>query len=135
MSTPSFSTYEANRLQDASLGGATYTPVATYYVALMTSMPTAAGGGTEATGGSYARVAVTNNSTNFPAAVGGAKGNGTVISYAQITASIGTIVGVALYDALTGGNLIRFALLNTPKATATNDTINVSINAFQFTLV
>jgi hypothetical protein len=42
---------------------------ATYYFAMMTAMPTGAGGGTEfiSTGGStYVRTAKTNNTTNFP---------------------------------------------------------------------
>jgi hypothetical protein len=53
---------------DALLGSTTLGP-GTYYAALMTAMPTGVGGGTEfpATG-VYVRIAVTNNSTNFPAA-------------------------------------------------------------------
>lgn len=51
---------------DADFGAGT---PATYYFALMTAMPTGAGGGTEFTlsgGSSYVRTAKTNNATNFP---------------------------------------------------------------------
>ena len=44
------------------------TPIAkpaTVYVALCTTIPTSTTPGTEVTGGSYARVAVTTSSTNF----------------------------------------------------------------------
>lgn len=54
---------------DALMGSTVIGP-ATLYAALMTVMPAGTGGGTEFAGGggSYARVALTNNSTNFPAA-------------------------------------------------------------------
>jgi hypothetical protein len=58
----------AKAVLDATLGSTTLGPT-TYYAALALAMPTGAGGGTEfpATG-TYVRIAVTNNSTNFPAA-------------------------------------------------------------------
>lgn len=57
----------AKAVLDGTLGATTLGP-ATYYPALMSAMPTGAGGGTEFTGGTYARPSFTNNSTNFPAA-------------------------------------------------------------------
>ena len=38
--------------------------LAAIYLALFTAMPSDSGGGTEVSGGSYARVAITNNATN-----------------------------------------------------------------------
>lgn len=56
----------AKAVLDACMGATTLGP-GTYYAALMTAMPTGAGGGTEFPGsGNYARIAVTNNATNFP---------------------------------------------------------------------
>lgn len=54
---------------DAVFGSTVLGP-ATLYPALMTAAPTGPGGGTEfvTAGSSYARPAVTNNATNFPAA-------------------------------------------------------------------
>lgn len=58
-------------LLDHVLGNAAYSAPATVHFAWFTALTGEAGGGTEATGGGYARVAVTNNATNFPAAASG----------------------------------------------------------------
>src|SRR3989304_6558665 len=66
-----------NELLDHVLGNAAYAAPATVYFGLYSVGPSDVGGGTELTGSGYARIAVTNNATNFPAASGGAKSNGT----------------------------------------------------------
>ena len=100
-----FSDFLELEVLDHVFGAATYTPPATLYVALYTVIPTDANAsGTEVTGGSYARVAVTNNLTNFPAAAAGAKANGTAITFPAPTANWGIVVGFAIYDAATVGN-------------------------------
>jgi hypothetical protein len=126
-------TFEANRILDFLFGGGSYSPAATLYIALFTAMPTVAGGGTEVTGGSYARAAVTNNSTNFPAATGRTKSNALAITFAQATASWGTIVGAAIMDALTGGNMLDFAALDAPKVVANGDTFSLPIGSLRLT--
>jgi hypothetical protein len=100
-------------LLDHVLGNAAYTAPANIHVALFTVAPTDAGGGTEVTGGSYARVQVTNNATNFPAAAAGLKQNGTAINFAQATADWGTVVAFGLFDAATSGNLLYWGWLGT----------------------
>ena len=85
-----FSDHLEDELLDHVFGGADYTRPTTLYLALYTAAPSDAGGGTECAGGSYARASVTNDATNFPAASGGAKSNGTAIAFAQATASWGT---------------------------------------------
>jgi len=87
------------KLLDHVLGNTAYTAPTIVYVALYTVAPTDAGGGTEVTGGAYARVAVTNNITNWPAAAGGLKSNGTEIVFPTATASWGTVVAFAVLDA------------------------------------
>jgi hypothetical protein len=104
----SFSDYLENELLDHVFGASAYTAPATLYVALFTAAPTDAGGGTEVTGGSYARAAVTNNLTNFPAAASGAKSNANAITFATATADWGTVVAAGIFDALSGGNLIAW---------------------------
>jgi hypothetical protein len=131
-----FATYLANKALDRLLSAAAYTPDATLYVALFTVLPTAAGtGGTEVTGGSYARVAVTNDATNFPAASGGAKSNGTVITFPAATADWGTIVGFGIYDASTVGNLLYFSALTTAREVLNLDTFKFPAGSLTFTLV
>ena len=107
-------------------GGVNYTPPATLYVALFTTAPDDAGaGGTEVSGGAYARVGVANNLTNWPAPAAGAAGqksNGVAITFPQATAAWGTVVAWAVFDALTGGNMLDYAVLATSKTVQTGDT-------------
>lgn len=110
----SMSTYLANLDLDARYGSGT---PATIYVALSTANPTAAGSGlAEPSGNGYARVAVTNNTTNFPAASAGSKSNGTEIAFATPTGSWGTVTHAALFDASSGGNMLDFFALDASKA-------------------
>jgi hypothetical protein len=95
----------ANLLLDKLLGAQNFTPPATWYAALMTAAPSDTGGGTEVSGGSYARVAVTNNTTNFPSASSASLSTGATIDWGTATANWGTITHVAFYDASSGGNL------------------------------
>lgn len=107
-----------NELLDHVLGNAAYAAPATVDVALYTAAPTDAGGGTEVSGGSYARKAVTNNATNWPAASGGAKSNGTAITFAAPTANWGTIVAFAIFES--GNNNMLYWGLITPNKTVNN---------------
>lgn len=127
--------YERNRTLDVRYGGsASYTKPGTVYIGLFTSMPTVLGNdGTEVSGGSYARVAVTNNATNFPNAVAGAKSNGAAITFPQATAAWGSVVGVGIFDALSGGNLQDFAALTTPKTVQNGDVFSLPIGQAAFT--
>jgi len=111
-----------NELLDHVLGNAAYSAPATIYVALYTVTPSDAGGGTEATGGSYARKAVTNNATNWPAAAGGAKANGTLIEFVEATADWGEVVAFGLFDALSGGNLMYWGPISPSKTVSSGDT-------------
>jgi hypothetical protein len=108
------SNYLENALLDHVLGGPDYTRPATVYMGLFTVAPSDSGGGTEASTGvwtNYARAAVTNNNTNFPAASGGIKTNGTAVSFgtASISGTAPTIVGYGIYDASVAGNLLFWA--------------------------
>src|SRR5690242_9509514 len=105
----------ANKILAKLLGATDFTPPATWYAAMMTANPTDAGGGTEATGGGYARVAVTNNTTNFPAPSSGSLSTGATIDWGTFSADLGTIVGVAFYDASSSGNLGPWAPLSTSR--------------------
>jgi len=108
------SSYLANQINDAVHGAVAYTPPGTLYLALFTATPTPSGGGTEVSGGSYARVAVTNNLTNFPSASGGNKKNGTAVTFAAPTADWGVVVALVEFDAGTGGNMITVEIFATP---------------------
>ena len=125
-----------NEVLDHVFSRATYTAPATLYVGLSTTTPTDAGTNfTEPVGNGYARVAVTNDATNFPAAVGGAKSNGTVITFPQATPSgWGTITHAGLFDAASNGNLLAFGALTASLAVNANNTPRIPVGDLDFTL-
>lgn len=129
------SNYLKAKLIDHALGNTSYTAPATVYYAIFTAAPTDAGGGTEATYTSYARVAVTNNTTNFPAATvadPSVKSNGTSITFPTNTGTQQTMVAGGAYDASTGGNLLFWGdmatLIIANGATPTWQTGDIDIN-------
>lgn len=117
------SDYLEGALQDHTFGIASYTAPATLYIALSTADPTDAGSGlAEPSGGAYARASVTNNGTNWTRSAGQIS-NANVISYAQATAGWGDISHFAIFDALTGGNMLYYGAITGGAVTInTNDT-------------
>lgn len=102
-----------NHILDAALGnGRTADFPATLYMSLWTTRPGRDGSGTEVSGGSYARVAVTNNSTNFPDAAGGIKGLATAVQFPTAGAVWGIAAWWALMDASSGGSVVFFGRLS-----------------------
>lgn len=67
--------YLENKLVDHIFRASSYTKPSVLAVALFTSAPGEAGGGTEVTGGSYARVEVNPSDTNWNATQGGTSGD------------------------------------------------------------
>lgn len=71
----------------------------TWYIALFTTLPATDGtGGVEAAYTAYARAAVTNDATNWPAAAAGLKSNGTLISYGVAGSGPTVVLGFGFYD-------------------------------------
>jgi hypothetical protein len=127
------SDYLENKVLDHVLGGGDYTRPATVYVGLFTAAPTDAGGGTEVSGGAYARASVTNNATNWPAASGGSKSNGVAIAFVTATAGWGVAVAFGIFDALTNGNLLYWALLTSSMTIDSGATASFAIGALTVT--
>lgn len=130
------STYWANKLLDLICGAAAFSAPGTSYLALYTVAPTAGGGGTEASGGSYARASNTNNSTTWPNASSGVKSNGVAFTFTTATAdwsSGSNQVAAALMDALTTGNELYFGALTQNKPVLNGDTASFAIGALSIT--
>lgn len=127
------SDYLENTVLNLILGAVAYTPPVTVYIALYTAAPTDAAGGTEVTGGSYARKSMTNNAVNFPAAVNGAKSNGTDIIFATATVSWGTVLAFGILDAATAGNLLYWGTLALSKIIGPGDTAKFSTGDLDIT--
>ena len=130
----SFSNFLENKLLDEIFGGVTYTFPASIYIGLATAVASDGSTFTEISGNGYARVTVTRNQTNFPAASGGAVSNGTAITFPQATGSWGTAVAVGVFDQSTSGNLLAWADLTTSKTIASGDTASFAIGDLDVTL-
>ena len=115
------STYLENALINATLRNTTYTSVATVYVSLWTSDPTDAGSGTEVSGGSYARTAVT-----FGAPSSGLSTNSADVTFPTATGSWGTVGWIGINDALSSGNLLYHTPLDVAKAITSGDVFKIA---------
>lgn len=76
----------------------------------------------EPSGGAYARVAVTNNTTNWPTPTGGnpaTSANGTAVTFPTTTASWGQLVGFLINDSSTAGTYQAWAPFASTSAVAT----------------
>ena len=123
------SNFLENALINATLRNTTYTSVATVYVSLWTSDPTDAGSGTEVSGGSYARTAVT-----FAAPSNGVSTNSADVTFPTATASWGTVGWIGINDALSSGNLLYHTPLDTAKTIDTGDIFKISSGNLSVTL-
>ena len=113
------SDYLELEILDHTFGKGSFTPP-TIYVALYTVTPTDAGGGTECTGGSYARKVTAGADWNVAAS--GSISNANDITFVEATASWGEVVAFGLFDALTVGNLLYWGAITTPKTIDNGDT-------------
>ena len=123
------SNFLENALINATLRNTTYTSVATVYVSLWTSDPTDAGSGTEVSGGSYARTAVT-----FAAPSNGVTTNSADVTFPTATASWGVVGWIGINDALSSGNLLYHSPLDTSKTIDSGDIFKISTGNLSVTL-
>jgi hypothetical protein len=128
----SFNDYLENKLLDHVVGKTSFTMPSTVYVALFTTAVNDAGGGTECTGGSYARKLTAGS--DWVAAAAGASSNATVITFVTPTGSWGTATHFALMDAVTAGNYLGWSDLTTSQAIGSGNTVSFAIGALALTL-
>ena len=108
-----FSNYLELKLLDHVLKNTAYTSPAVVYLAAYTSDPGEGNSGTEVSGGSYARVAIT-----FGAAASGQSLNTADVVFPTASGSWGTITHFAVFDASTAGNMLMFGALGASVAIA-----------------
>ena len=123
------SNFLENALINATLRNTSYTSPTTTYLALYTSDPTDADTGTEVTGGSYARQAIT-----FSSPSNGVTSNSSAVEFPTATASWGTVTYVGIRDAVTSGNLLYHTALDAYKAIDTGDIFRISSGNLTVTL-
>ena len=123
------SNYLENALINVTLRATSYTAPTTVYVALFTTDPTDAGTGTEVTGGSYARTAVT-----FSAPSNGVTSNNADVTFPTCTSSWGIVTHLGLYDASTSGNLLYHTPLDSSKTVDSGDVFKILTTNLSVTL-
>ena len=108
---------------DHNLGTTTFTKPTTVYVSLHTANPTDSGSGAEVSGGSYARKAVAFSAAATNAGVTTAS-NTTDIIWADLPST--TLSHIAIWDAVTGGNLLYHSALSASKTVVAGDGYTIS---------
>jgi hypothetical protein len=110
------------------------------YIALSTAAYSDAATGSALTevgaGVGYVRLAVTNNTTNWPVASGtspATKSNGTAFTFAAATGSWGTVTSFYIVDASSAGNVLYGGDLTASKAIASGDTATFAVGAITIT--
>jgi hypothetical protein len=131
------SNYLENKLVDHIFRGVAYTMPSTLYIALFTVTPSDAGGGTEVTGGNYARAPLAPSTANWAATnaalstanpstgTGGTTSNNTVVSFNAPSAGWGTVSHFGIFDALSGGNLLFWGALSANKTILSGDAVSI----------
>lgn len=99
-----------------------------WYVGLFTDAPTEAGTGTEVSGSGYLRRSVAFTVSGDTAS------NSAAIEFPEATGSWGTITHAAVFDALSGGNMIASGALATSKLINTSDILRIPVGGFDVTL-
>jgi len=116
-----FSNYLAGEILDDVFSGNAYTVPSAFYLALYTATPSASGGGTEVSGGGYARKVVAFSTSGTTSSNSGA------VEYATATANYGTVTSVGVFDAVSSGNLLAFGNLSVNKTINTGDVLRVPV--------
>lgn len=129
------SNYVQNHFFDWFQRAQTFTAPTTIYVALATTTASAQACGTEVSGGAYVRVAVTSSLSNWAGTQGagtttassnssgssGTTSNNNALTYPAPTANWGSVTTFCIFDSSTGGNLLYYAALTTPKTINSGD--------------
>ena len=145
MGTAQASDYLENKLIDHLFRTGTFTKPAALYIALFTAAPSDGGGGTEVTGGAYARVNLAPLDTNWKATQGGTTGpssgaggltaNAVAITFPAPTANWGTATHFGIFDAASAGNLLIWDALTAARTILNGDPApSFAIDALQITV-
>jgi len=122
------SNFLENELYDHVLRNAAYTSPSSLYVSLHTADPTDDGSGTEVSGGSYARTAVT-----MGAPANGSGTNSADVQFPQATGNWGSVSHIAIWDASSAGNMLFHTPLDTTKNITTGDVFKIASGSLTVT--
>lgn len=116
---------------DHTCAVAGYTPPADPYLAAYTDTPTATTGGTEVTGGGYARIV-----SDWAAADDAVALLGTLAEFDPLhTSTDQDITGIAVTDAASAGNVLLFGSYPTPVTVPAGDNLRIPANSVGFRIL
>jgi hypothetical protein len=118
--------YLDNAMLNAVLCGVAYTSPTQVLVGLFTASPGPGGGGSEVTGGGYARTAAT-----FGSPSNGVLSNNASVTFPQATAAWGTIVAFSLFD--NSGNMLWYGNLTASKTINAGDQLTFAAGGLTVT--
>jgi hypothetical protein len=119
-----------NKVLDCFFGGVAIIPPPTLYIGLSLARSYKGGYVTEPDGGSYARVAVSNDPRYFPAAFAGSKSNAGAITFPSPSATWGPILSVFVADSPSEGHVLAMADLPAPRTIKEGDPApTIAVNA------
>lgn len=95
------------------------------YLAFFTAAPSESDNGTEVSGGSYARQAISFSDPATDDDGTTSMSNAAGIEFPTASSAWGTVVSWGIFDARTSGNLLWYGTLTTQKTLTANDTILV----------
>ena len=124
-----FSDYLENKVLDHVLRNVSYSSPTTVFVGLYTSNPTDTNSGTEVTGGSYARQAL-----SVTTASAGIVTSSADVTFPQCTVLWGSVGFIGILDAVTSGNLLMHTALTTAKTIDSGDILKITTGNLTVTL-
>lgn len=125
------SDYSEKLILDYLMTAGSVTRPTNWYVALYTSAPSDAGGGTELSGNGYVREAVT-----FAVATSGTgtTSNTGAVVFTAVGGDWGSITHMGIHDASSSGNLLWHGSLAAAKTVLDGDSLEFSVNNINLTV-
>ncbi|MBD2771144.1 phage tail fiber protein [Iningainema tapete] len=121
----SLSDYAEAQLLNQLFGGVPYAIPNILYFGYMVGVPGETGPGAEPNSGNYQRVAVTNNTTNFPVTANQIKTNAIEIQFESATSNHGLVQAVGIWDSPTSGNMLVYFPLANPISIGVSDAMRI----------
>jgi hypothetical protein len=129
----SFSDYTENLVLNWLFTANSATRPTAWYVGLFTAAPSDVGGGTEVSGNGYARKVTGTMSVSGTSPTNCT--NDAAIEFAAASGgNWGTITHIAIFDALTTGNMLGWAALTTSRTINDGDILRIPANDLDITL-
>jgi len=131
--TGSLSDYAESKILNHVFGGIPWSPLPILYLGYLVGVPNESTAGSEPVGGGYQRLAITNNTVNFPAPTNRVKLLATEQTFPYATNNHGTVQAISAWDcpAPGTGNMIFYAPLEQPTGIQPGDAFKIPANSFK----